>query len=509
MTTIVQPGLLRSDAVSLTNFSENVPRVTAQRVYDVRNGAQQDDWRQGVKNLQRVVRDAEADGQPLRAMGTAWSFSPCAMTDGYAVNVLSLSRVLQVWSAGDLEDPSELGAVVLAQAGARVGALNDFLMTKARSLRTMGGRGGQTIGGAALTGSHGSQIDQRPIPDQIRGVHLIGKGGESLWIEAASRPLVTAAWAQREGMELVRDDDLLNAVVVSVGCLGLVHAVAIETVDGFNLDFHRVRKKLDPELRALMESLDFGAGYPLPGGTGRPYHFEVVINPYAVDASDGVSLTVCWKKAFQVPPPPPGGGSIQPGAVVGDLLAALAGLAPGAVPSTLQLLLNQQYPPKQVNAPFAVVFPRNVPIGFKPLAAELALPVAQAGRALDAILDEIDASRAQHHYAYPGLVSFRYSQATRALIGMAQFEPTVTIEFPCMSGVNGTADFFRRLFLRLDGAGVDYRRHWGQINFLTAGRVASDYGAGLTKWKAKRADLLGPSAALFRNPFTDATGLTA
>ena len=507
--TIVQPGLLMERDVPITNFSGNVPSVTAKRVYDVRNGAQQNDWRQGVKNLQRVVTDAEQAGETLRGMGTAWSFSPCAVTDGFLVNVLALSRVLDVWNPQDLEDPSELGSVVLVQAGARVGAVNDYLMQKQRSLRTMGGRGGQTIGGAALTGSHGSQIDQRPIPDQIRGVHLIGRGGESLWIEAASRPLVTDGWAQKEGMKLVRDDDLLDAAVVSVGCFGLVHAVALETVDGFNLDFHRVCRPLSEELRALMRTLDFGAGYALPGGTGRPYHFEVVINPYATAAPDGVSLTVCWKKPFAVPPPPPGGGSLQPGAEVGDLLAALAGLAPGAVPTTLQLLLNQQYPPKTVDAPFAIVFPRNVPVGFKPLAAELSLPVAQADAALQVILAEIDASRAQHQFAYPGLVSFRYSQATRALIGMAQFGPTVTIEFPCMAGVSGTGDFFRRLFLRLDQANLDYRRHWGQINFLNPGRVASDYGAKLTTWKAKRAGVLGASAALFRNAYTDAVGLTA
>ena len=91
--TIVQPGLLMERDVPITNFSGNVPSVTAKRVYDVRNGAQQNDWRQGVKNLQRVVTDAEQAGETLRGMGTAWSFSPCAVTDGFLVNVLALSRV--------------------------------------------------------------------------------------------------------------------------------------------------------------------------------------------------------------------------------------------------------------------------------------------------------------------------------------------------------------------------------------------------------------------------------
>ncbi len=506
---LVRPGLLVTENADLTNFSRNAPVVKAARIYDVRNGAGQTDWKAGVDNLAFVVKEAEKNGAAVRALGTAWSFSPCMTTSGYAVNVLALSRVLPHFAAADLADASDLGRVVNVQAGARVGAVNDYLMAQKKSVRTMGGRGGQTIGGAIATGSHGAQIDQRPLADQVRGVHVIGRGGESVWIQGSTRPLVKEAWAKANGMRLVERDDALDAVTVNVGCFGIVHSLAIEIVDGFNLDFHRKRVKLTAELRALMRTLDFGAGYPLPGGSGRPYHFEVVLNPYATDASDGVSLTVCWKAPFHVPPVPPGQTKLVPGAEIGDLLAALAHVAPGAVPSTLGGLLNSQYPERTVNAPYAIVFPRNVPQGFKPLAAELAVPVAKAETALDVILDAIDAARAQDHFTYPGLVSFRYGRATSALIGFSEFEPTCTIEFPCMAGVPGTGDFFRRVFAALDAAHVPFRRHWGQVNFLTKARTASDYGDRLTRWKAERASLLGAKDRTFANAFSDAAGLTA
>ncbi|HEY8427180.1 MAG TPA: FAD-binding protein [Sandaracinaceae bacterium] len=506
--TVVRPGLRFTPNVELTNFSRNVPTTKAAGIYDVSNGASKSDWRAAVENLAYVVRKAEEDGLPVRAIATAWSFSPCMVTTGYAVNVLDLSRVLPHFQAADLVNANDLGRVVHVQAGTRVGAVNDYLMSQGKSLRTMGGRGGQTIGGAIATGSHGAQIDERPLADQVRGVHVIGRGGESVWIQGSSRPLVTPKWAQDRGMRLVESDDALNAVTVSVGCLGIVHSFAIEIVDGFNLDFHRKRVKLTPELRALMRTLDFGAGYPLPGGTGRPFHFEVVINPYAVDTDRGVSLTVCWKAPFAVPPPPPGGTRLVPGDGVGDVLAALAKLAPGAVPSTLGLLLDREYPEKHVNAPFAIVFPRNVPQGYRPMATELAIPVAKAEVALDAILDAIDAARAQDRYAYPGLVSFRYGRATNALIGMSSFEPTCTIEFPCLAGVPGTADFFRRVWSALDAKNVPFRRHWGQVNYLTKARTASDYGERLVRWKKQRDALLGPGNRTFANAYSDAAGLT-
>ena len=506
---VVRPGLLLHEGHALTNFSKNVPETKAARYYIVRNGSAQTDWKAGVANLAYVVREAEKAGVPARAIATAWSFSPCMTTTGFAVNTLALSRVLPHFGAADLTSASDVGRVVHVQAGARVGAVNDYLMSEGRSLRTMGGRGGQTLGGAIATGSHGSQIDERALADQVRGLHVIGRGGESVWIQGATRPLVTEKWAKDRGMRLHQSDDALNAATVNVGCFGLVHSLAIEIVDGFNLAFRRKRVSLTPDLRALMRTLDFGAGYPLPDGEpGRPFHFEVVINPYATGPSElGVSLTVCRKAPFNVPEPAPGGTKLVPGAAIGDLLSALAGAVPALVPSTLGGLLQSQYPEREINAPFALVFPRNVPQGFLPMASELAIAVADADKALDAILHVI--ATKEGGFVYPGLVSFRYGRATSALIGFSAFEPTCTIEFPCLAGVPGTGDFFHRVWTALDLAGVSFRRHWGQVNFLTKARTASDYGERLTRWKTERDTLLGKNDRTFVNAYTDAAGLTA
>ena len=91
---VVRPGLLLHEGHALTNFSKNVPETKAARYYIVRNGSAQTDWKAGVDNLAYVVREAEKAGVPARAIATAWSFSPCMTTTGFAVNTLALSRVL-------------------------------------------------------------------------------------------------------------------------------------------------------------------------------------------------------------------------------------------------------------------------------------------------------------------------------------------------------------------------------------------------------------------------------
>src|SRR5690606_25286999 len=138
---VVRPGLLLYEGHALTNFSKNVPTTKAERLYVVRNGAAQADWKAGVDNLAYVVREAEKAGVPARAIATAWSFSPCMTTTGFAVNPPALRRVLPHFGPADLVAASDVGRMVHVQAGARVGAVNDYLMSEGRSLRTMGGRG--------------------------------------------------------------------------------------------------------------------------------------------------------------------------------------------------------------------------------------------------------------------------------------------------------------------------------------------------------------------------------
>ena len=84
--------------------------------------------------------------------------------------------------------------------------------------------------GAVAPGTHGAAIDIGGVQEYVVGIHLIGAGGRHIWLERASRPIVTDAFVAMLGAELVRDDAMFNAALVSFGSFGIVHAVLFEAV---------------------------------------------------------------------------------------------------------------------------------------------------------------------------------------------------------------------------------------------------------------------------------------
>ena len=55
------------------------------------------------------------------------------------------------------------------------------------------------------------------MQDYVCGIHLIPDARRSVWLERASCPVTTAAFAAALGAELRRDDGLFEAALVSFG----------------------------------------------------------------------------------------------------------------------------------------------------------------------------------------------------------------------------------------------------------------------------------------------------
>ena len=127
------------------------------------------------------------------------------------------------------------------------------------ALETMGGAGGQTIVGVASTATHGGDIQSAAIGDLIVAMHLIAPDGQEYWIERTQiRPLTmplklidetllrkaypvgnpnAPGGAQRiADIIYKRDDDLLNAAIVSCGRMGIVYSVVLRAIRQYALD---------------------------------------------------------------------------------------------------------------------------------------------------------------------------------------------------------------------------------------------------------------------------------
>ncbi len=117
------------------------------------------------------------------------------------------------------------------------------------AMHATGGSPGATLAGTLSTATHGGEFrDDWPLlVDCVRAIHLIGPGGTEWWIEgdipvadpgklAARYPKVQfiggTAWT---GIPGLTPQDVLNAVTVSMGTMGVIYSVVLSVVRQFGL----------------------------------------------------------------------------------------------------------------------------------------------------------------------------------------------------------------------------------------------------------------------------------
>ena len=121
---------------------------------------------------------------------------------------------------------------------------------------TMGGAGGQTVVGALITGTHGGDFDRPPLADSVTAMHLVTDGGKHYWIERQSAlrfadpaQLTELYGADEYGgpsnFEVLRDDDVFNAVLVSAGRFGVIYSIVLQAVPQYTLYERQVLRDWD------------------------------------------------------------------------------------------------------------------------------------------------------------------------------------------------------------------------------------------------------------------------
>ena len=231
--------------------------------------------------LDSVIQQAREAGKRILAIGSGWALSDINITDGWLVNTKLLNGCFDI---GDkyFDDacPADVRPyVVLAQTGMQIAELNTYLElipqdpAKKRSLKAAGIGNGQTIGGAVSGNTHGSQINFGAMPDFVVGLHLATGSGRTLWIERASKPVLNEEFAVKIGAELIRDDDIFNAAVVSFGTFGIVAALAVETAPVYHLAFPPVADIHYDALKTKLRA--FGEADPADLD-----HYEFIFDPH-------------------------------------------------------------------------------------------------------------------------------------------------------------------------------------------------------------------------------------
>jgi hypothetical protein len=463
-----------------------------------------------LEQLREIVREAERDGVPVRAVGSGHSWSDVALTDGVLVRSTGLTAPLdlepELLREHDADALYKDGlTLVRVQAGMTIADLNAYLNGLQLALPNMGGFDGQTVAGVISTSTHGSGMRFGPLSDLVRSLEVVGSGGRLYRIEPGDGPTDPDAYRARHSEhELRQDDRWFDAAVVGMGCMGLIYSVILGVRPLFYLrerrwlsTWSKVREELAPEaLRA------------------REDHYEVLFNPYP-DEHGEIECLLTTRTPIE--PSEYRHDHRRSRSLLMELLARfpltpwLINLAVGLRPQispfligrALKALVNDDY----VNISYRV-FNIGAANYLPAYSCEIGVPVDERGLHLQAVerIVEVAARRRRLGEAYHSSpISLRFVKATDACMSMMQGRDTMMIELIMATHTVGGMELLGAHEQALYALGG--RPHWGQVNSLTGshGLVAAMYPR-YADWQEVHAEL--NASGVFDGPFSKRVGIS-
>lgn len=487
----------------LTNWGGNIVLGGSQARQPVNSG-------QARSTLSLAV----AGGLPARGIGASHSSSIVLQTNGVLVDSGTLTTPESSATNSMLRQCRELapqtwysldaGAAarhVEVGSGARFQDVLDYLASSSRALPMTGSYTGQTLVGAFMTSTHGAGVQHPPLQAAARSIQMLvvtaSGAPEEVRIERTKGITDPAAYTRdNPQVKLIQDDEVFLAAVVSMGSMGFVLSVIIETVEPYYL-YQESMLTTWPSARGML--LDTGPD-GIPTYFKDTYNGGVLLSPYPVGLSYGGPQLAFLSRTYLRPDKPEGAGSPTSSSMSELLIRifrALSNVAPALVPALINYSISQQStaplwgPGNQMTGSDA-----ELPQGFS---AEHGFPASAIVPAMDAILAQM-ADLAGKKKMLVGPISLRYVGATDALLSMTQGGNRCFAEVLTLAGAGSGSE----VLAAIEPTALDNgsRPHWGQwFSAAAVPRIAASYPE-YARWKAVR-ERLDPTG-LFRNAFTAA-----
>jgi hypothetical protein len=455
-----------------------------------------------LEELCEAVQEAERDGCTVRAVGSGHSWSDVALTDGMLVRPDGLDSPLEL--EADLLRADTGFTLVRVQSGMTIAKLNAHLQSLKLALPNMGGFDGQTIAGVISTSTHGSGIGYGPLSDLVRSLDVVGPGGRIHRIEPADGPTDPAAYRARyPERELRQDDHWFRAVVVGMGCMGLIYSVTLAVQPLFYLRevrtlsvWSQVRKEL-----ALGEVL------------ANNVHYELLFNPYPDEQGEIECLVTTrnpvapseyrhdWRRSRSLPMELAARFPLTP-VLINLAVGLFPRISPFLIAQALKALVNDDY----VNISYRV-FNIGAANYLPAYSCEIGVPAdePQLNLAVEKIVEVAAQRRRLGNVFHSSPISLRFVKASDAYMSMMQARDTVMIELIMATHTVGGMELLtahENALYELGG-----RPHWGQVNSLTGSHdlIASMYPR-YGEWQSVRAEL--DPAGVFDSPFSKRVGIS-
>ncbi|MEX1132376.1 MAG: D-arabinono-1,4-lactone oxidase [Flavobacteriales bacterium] len=168
------------------------------------------------EELSTLVVRAAREGRCVRPVGAAHSWPALVETNDVLV---SLDRMQGLVAVEGME--------ATVWAGTRLKKLGELLHARGLAMENLGDIDVQSIAGATSTGTHGTGSNFRSIANQITGLRVMLADGSILNCNAHERP------------------ELLNALRVALGAMGIITQITLRCVPTYRLKFTSGKETLD------------------------------------------------------------------------------------------------------------------------------------------------------------------------------------------------------------------------------------------------------------------------
>lgn len=418
-----------------------------------------------------IIKDAEAKGYKVKAVGSGHSFSDVALTRDYLVGTHGLKRVLplNLLSLNPNVDPKPL---FFTECGILIHQLNAALDSANKALPNMGAYTGQTIVGAISTSTHGSGVTLGPLASLVEAIIIVGEQGEVLHIERTNGVSTSAVNLGDVPVRLIQDDDIFLSSVISIGCLGVVYAVLMKLCDSYLLKEVRTFSTWD-KIKLELEKGDI---------LKNNRHLEVLINPYEIKGSKNhdclvternicpPDMSTSWFRAHRALLYTIIGWFI-PDFLMNAILRFMFNNFPKSTPALIQVSLKTLRDGCYIDKSFKVL-DLGKANNISAYSMEIAFPASQYINAVEAMFVVMKKIAEDGEQYITSPFSLRFVKTSDHYLSMQYGDVTgddfvCMMEFPVLNGTIGGLEILARIeeiMYRYDGI-----PHWGQLNHVGIG----------------------------------------